>query len=75
MHNHAAAMAGAGIFMMVAFAGIVFGIFVAWILSLLEVIKNKYDGENTRIIWIVLLLVIPPLATILYQFIGKKQKI
>jgi hypothetical protein len=49
-------------------------LFVTWIVSLIDVLKNEFKGSN-KIIWLILLLAMAPLGTILYQIIGKKQKV
>ncbi len=49
-------------------------LFVLWVISLMDVIKNDYQGQNTKVVWLLLLLLIAPIGTILYQTIGKKQK-
>jgi hypothetical protein len=43
--------------------------------SLIDVLRSNFEGQNTKVIWVVVLLVIAPLGTVLYQLIGKKQKI
>lgn len=73
-HNAAAAAAtGLGLMMFMFAVGIT--LFVLWIISLIDVVKNDFQGENTRIVWLILLICIAPLATILYQAIGRKQRI
>jgi hypothetical protein len=63
-------LAGVGIFMVVI---IVFGIinFVIWVLSLIHLIQNE-DVDN-RILWIVLVLLVP-IANFVYYFGFRKHK-
>ena len=51
---------------------IVFIIF--WLMSVIDVILGTFKTPNNKILWIILLVMIPPLATILYQILGKSQK-
>lgn len=64
--------AGIGILMLLLWILLIFCLFIFWITSLVEVIKNEYT-ENNKITWIILLLIIPPLGTLLYMIIGKSQ--
>ena len=78
MPNHVAGAAGAaamGLGAMFFMVSIGIGLFVTWIVSLMDVLKSEYEGDNTKTIWILLLLLMAPLGTILYQIIGKKQKL
>ena len=77
MQHNAAGAAGAvamGFGFMLFMVSVGIGLFITWIISLMDVLKNEYEGENTKTIWILLLLLIAPLGTILYQVMGKKQK-
>ncbi len=47
-------------------------VIVTWVLSLIDIYKSNFIG-NYKIIWLLLLIFIPPLA-ILYVLIGKKTK-
>lgn len=48
---------------------------ITWVVCLTDVIKSEFENPNNKIIWILLLLLIAPLATLIYIFIGKGQKI
>lgn len=75
MGHSAAGVAVTGIEFIFTMCILGFGMAILWIISLIDVIKNEYEGSNTKIMWLVILLLIAPLGTILYQFIGKKQKL
>ncbi len=45
-----------------------------WIYSLIDILKNEFE-KNNKIIWIITTIFIPILGSILYLFIGRKQKI
>lgn len=72
----AAAIMIAGLAGMVLFWSCVgIAIIVIWILSLIDVIKNEFENPNNKIIWIMFLLIVPPIGTIFYLIIGKNQKV
>lgn len=50
------------------------GLLIQWIISIVDVLKSDYEGNGTKVTWMVLLLLLPPIGTILYQIIGTKQK-
>ena len=71
--NHQAA-AGAGILMLMSFFAAGFAFFITWIVSLIDVIKNDFQKDSDKTMWLFLLVLIAPLGTILYQMFGKNQK-
>lgn len=46
---------------------------VAWIWSLIDILKHDFEGYN-KLIWLVLVLALPFLGVILYYFIGRGQR-
>ncbi len=47
-------------------------IFVVW--TLIDVLRNEFTGYN-KIIWLLTIIMLPPLGSILYVFIGRGQKV
>jgi hypothetical protein len=47
-------------------------ILVLW--SLIDVLRNEFTGNN-KIIWLLVIILLPPLGSVLYIFIGREQKI
>ena len=45
-----------------------------WVVSLFDVMRSDFSGVN-KILWVFLLLAIPPIGAIFYQLIGKHQKL
>jgi len=45
-----------------------------WIYSLIDILKNSFE-KNDKIIWALVVLLIPILGSILYILIGRKRKL
>ena len=45
-----------------------------WIYCLIDILKNKFE-RNDKIIWILVVILLPILGSILYLFIRKNKKI
>jgi ABC-type arginine transport system permease subunit len=58
---------------LVWFAVILF-FFIAWVWAIVDILKNEFTGYN-KLIWILVLIFVPPIGVLLYLFIGKNQKI
>jgi len=52
----------------------IFAPVVLWIIALVDIIKSEYTANN-KIIWLLMVLLLPILGAILYLLIGKKQKV
>lgn len=48
--------------------------FLLWLWALVDVIKNDFAGMN-KIIWLLVLIFLPPLGLILYLIVGRGQRI
>ena len=48
--------------------------FVLWVIATIRILKSKFMGYY-KIIWLLLVLVVPVIGPIAYFAIGKKQKI
>ena len=55
------------------FIGLVF--FVAWVATIVDIVKNEFTEKNNKIIWLILVLCLAPLGVVLYFFIGRYQKV
>jgi hypothetical protein len=58
---------------MVIWAILSLSLFVIWIASLIDCIKKDFEAPNNKIIWIIILLVIPPLGGILYMLMEREK--
>jgi uncharacterized RDD family membrane protein YckC len=44
------------------------------VIALIDIIKNEFTGSN-KLIWVIVVLLLPLLGTILYFLLGSQQKI
>ena len=49
-----------------------FALVALWIIAIVDVLVNKFKGKN-KILWILIILLLPVLGSILYLTIGRKQ--
>ncbi|TGU71425.1 zinc-ribbon domain-containing protein [Geomonas terrae] len=47
---------------------------VLWVVALVDIIRSEFSGNN-KIIWILVVVLLPLLGAILYFFVGRKQKV
>lgn len=47
---------------------------ILWLWALIDVVKSNFKG-STKIVWVLLILILPLLGSILYLIIGRKQKV
>jgi hypothetical protein len=47
---------------------------VMWVYALVDIIKSRFSDENTKIVWILIVILIPFLGTILYFVLGREQR-
>jgi hypothetical protein len=43
------------------------------VLALIDIIRNEFKGSN-KVIWLIIVLLLPLIGSILYFVVGKKQK-
>jgi hypothetical protein len=48
---------------------------VLWLYALADVARNCFKDITTKILWLIILCLFPPLGTILYFLIGRNQRI
>jgi hypothetical protein len=51
------------------------GFTVIWVLALIEIVRSEFKDKNERLIWLLLVILLPLIGTILYFAIGRKQRI
>lgn len=61
--------------MEVVLVGLIYlGVIVFWLWSLIDILKSDFEG-NGKIVWLLVVFFLSLLGSILYLFIGRKQKI
>jgi len=48
--------------------------FILCIVSLVDIVKSEFEGNN-KIVWILVVILLPIAGAIMYFTIGKKQKV
>lgn len=48
--------------------------FIPFIFAIIDILKNEFTGSN-KLIWIIVVLLAPLIGSVLYFFIGRKQKV
>jgi Phospholipase_D-nuclease N-terminal len=47
---------------------------VLWIWALADIIRRNFRNSNTKLIWIIIVILIPFLGSVLYLVLGRNQK-
>ena len=63
-----------GIIVLLFFYSIAICLFALWIYALVDVISANFPESNSKIIWLLLIVLLPFVGTVLYFMIGRKQK-
>lgn len=45
-----------------------------WVYCLIDILKNRFE-QNDKLIWLLVVLLVPFLGSLLYLFIGKNKKL
>ena len=54
--------------------GVISIVFILPIWALIDIIRSQFNDPNNKIIWVLVVLLLPFLGSILYLAIGKGQK-
>ncbi|WP_081149360.1 PLDc N-terminal domain-containing protein [Niastella vici] len=54
--------------------GVIFIVFILPIWALIDIIRSQFQEPNNKIIWVLVVLLLPFLGSILYLAIGRGQK-
>ena len=46
---------------------------VFWIIAILDLIKRQFNDQSIKIIWALVILLVPFFGSMLYFFVGKKS--
>lgn len=63
-----------GPFVSMMIFSIIMGCFALWVYAIIDIVKGGFKKEGDKIVWLVLVLLVPALGTVLYYLIGQKQK-
>ena len=45
-----------------------------WIYCLIDILKNKFE-QNDKIVWLLVVILLPILGSLFYLFVGKNKKL
>jgi hypothetical protein len=48
---------------------------IFWIWALIDVIKSEFSPQQNKVIWILVVALLPFIGSLLYFFIGRNQKV
>ncbi|PHN07241.1 hypothetical protein CRP01_08165 [Flavilitoribacter nigricans DSM 23189 = NBRC 102662] len=51
------------------------GLTLIWVLALIEIVRSEFQDKNERLVWLLLVILVPFIGTILYFAIGRKQRL
>ncbi len=46
-----------------------------WIIALVDILKSNFKDSNNKILWVLVVILLPVIGSVLYFIIGKNQKI
>lgn len=52
----------------------ILGCLALWVYAIIDIVKGGFKSESDKLVWLILVLMIPFLGTVLYFLIGQKQK-
>ncbi|MCL6525212.1 MAG: PLD nuclease N-terminal domain-containing protein [Thermoflavifilum sp.] len=50
-------------------------VLILWIWALVDIIKSRFASDTTKLIWIIVVILLPVLGSILYFLIGRQQRV
>lgn len=48
---------------------------IVWVLALIEIVRSEFLDKDERLIWLLLVILLPAIGTILYLMIGRKKRL
>ena len=52
-----------------------FFLFAIWVWTIIDIIKSEFKDNNEKILWVVLVILLPFIGTTLYFAIGSKNRV
>ena len=65
-------LGGPEVILLILFAGIPF---ILMLVCLVDIAKSNFKDTNTKLLWIVIVLLAPLIGSLIYLVIGKNQRI
>lgn len=47
---------------------------IFWLWALIDVVKNEFEPEKNKLVWLLVVALLPFVGSLLYFFIGRAQK-
>lgn len=51
------------------------GFTLIWVLALIEIVRSEFQSKDERLIWLLIVILLPFIGTILYFAMGRKQRL
>lgn len=51
------------------------GLLLIWVYALVEIVTGTFQNNVDKVVWLLLLLMVPPVGVILYFLIGRKRRL
>lgn len=48
---------------------------IVWVLAIIEIVRSDFDSKDERLIWLLLVILLPFIGTVLYLMIGRKKRL
>ncbi len=48
---------------------------ILWIWALVDILKSNFKDDATKVIWVIIVILLPILGSILYFILGKNHKV
>ncbi|SFV34944.1 PLDc N-terminal domain-containing protein [Thermoflavifilum thermophilum] len=45
-----------------------------WIWTLVDILRSRFDSDTTKLIWVIVIILLPVLGMILYWIVGREQR-
>jgi hypothetical protein len=50
-------------------------VLILFLFTVIDILKNRFESATDKLIWVIVVILIPLIGSILYLFIGRKQKL
>ena len=64
---------GGGLF--VGFLLLMLGLSILWVWMLIEVLTKEPDEGNDKVVWLIVIIMLPTLGSLIYFFVRRPQRI